>query len=541
MFDKRSLFIFIALFTAALFSTVCGAEDITALSQVYATEDNVDVFVAGEMNIDTLNCRVSNQTANIIEGGLLADKGVSVRTTLLLDISKSISETMQEQIIAYVNHLIENIGKNEQYRIITFGEKITVLQDFTADRYDLATSVRKIEFNDQKSKLYDAIYNTIPETQSLDGEPCYYRTIVVTDGVDEATGGITREELYLLLQSRAYPIDAIAVSDIKQDEPRKSLSALTRISGGRYFNLYGDADIPSFSECLKIDDIFWIRMEVPSILLDGSTRQFNISDGVNSIEFDFKVPMIDLPETEPITENAEISEITITEPKEIIDQTQDVSTESSLVPTESLNKNFLNLFGKYTVLIYVIVAAALLIIILLVTFLAIIRSKKKSAGDKNRSNIGTINPVNFYPTQNGQDKTEMLLDGGAFNSPVGGGAASISIRLRNKNNPDQIWEISLANAVVIGRENDSQVYLNEKSVSRHQCKLYIDTSGAPTAENLSSSNITKLNDEPLTTPAKIFEGCMLKCGRITLVIDSLYVSSHTNDENINRMTEYVNV
>ena len=63
--------------------------------------------------------------------------------------------------------------------------------------------------------------------------PCYYRTIVITDGIDDTAGGVTKEELYLRLRDDTYPIDVVAVSKTKQGEPEKELAALTRMSRGR--------------------------------------------------------------------------------------------------------------------------------------------------------------------------------------------------------------------------------------------------------------------------------------------------------------------
>ena len=129
---------------------------------------------------------------------------------------------MREKIMALIELLIAGISKNEQYRLVAFGEQLSVLQDFTSDRYDLAVAAEKMEFTGMQSKIYDAVYNTIPKIQPIDGNPCYYRTILITDGIDDTASGITKEELYLRLQAEHYPVDVIAVSAAKQAEPTKN-------------------------------------------------------------------------------------------------------------------------------------------------------------------------------------------------------------------------------------------------------------------------------------------------------------------------------
>jgi hypothetical protein len=197
-----------------------------------------------------------------------------------------------------MDSLIENLAGNEQLKLVTFGEQLTVLRDFTSDRYELANAAAKFEFNDQKSRIYDAIYNTIPQVQPIDGAPCYYRTILITDGIDDTASGITKEELYLRLQAEKYPIDVVQVSKAEQTEPEKELSALTRISAGRYANIYPGADVSALSLRLAVGGLFWIRAEVPASLLDGSTRQVDISDGSHFVRFDVKVSAYEPPMTE---------------------------------------------------------------------------------------------------------------------------------------------------------------------------------------------------------------------------------------------------
>ena len=58
-----------------------------------------------------------------------------------------------------------------------------------------------------------------------------------------------------------------------------------------------------------------------------------------------------------------------------------------------------------------------------------------------------------------------------------GGNDKLCVRLRNISNPDQIWEISLSGGVLIRRDAGCQVCIDEKSMSRRQCGLYIDATG----------------------------------------------------------------
>ena len=239
----------------------------------------------------------------------LEDTDVTIRTTLLLDISASMPKSMRDSILDYLNNYIETINSNEQLRIITFGEEITVLQDFTSDRYDLSKAVSGIKFEGQQSMIYDAVYNTMPRIGTNNDAPCYYRTIVITDGADESLSGITKEELYLKLQESFYPVEVLAISDSENDPVEKNLTALSRISGGRCITMCPGIDITSLD--FRLENIIWIRVKIPETVLDGSTRQFNIKDESNTLQFDFKVPIFTSETMEQIEEASEENELLI--------------------------------------------------------------------------------------------------------------------------------------------------------------------------------------------------------------------------------------
>ena len=93
-----------------------------------------------------------------------------------------------------------------------------------------------------------------------------------------------------------------------------------------------------------------------------------------------------------------------------------------------------------------------------------------------------------------------------------------SIALRNVNNPTQVWTARLDGDVVIGRHSSSQICLAEPSVSRTQCKVYL-VGNTMTIENLSQSNITLLNDEPITLPTPLKQGDKIRCGRLVLLVE----------------------
>jgi hypothetical protein len=612
-----------------------------ALSEAYAWERFIDVFIAGDMNPESLSCRVSNQAAEVVGRGLLADQGVTVRTTILLDVSASMPSQARESVRSYIGALIEGVGKNEQYRLATFGERLSVLQDFTSDRYDLAAAASGIEFGSQQSRLYDAVYSALPEGGPIGGSPCYYRTVLVTDGADDAASGITKEELYLKLQASAYPIDVVAVSKASQAEPDKELSALTRMSGGRYANLSSETDAGGLASSLGAGGVIWLRAVLPDALLDGSTRQFDITDGAAAVRFDFKVPVYDAPAAEPgasqeagagaageagAQAGASVEAVAgaageagteagaagqpeagaeaaagagaeaglgASEPGEAApgaepesqldgetgdagemggdggeseadgangandedgedgeDETGSRSGSSGRGGRDAVRSEayspmrglpFYEALGEYAAVVYI--GAGIVAILMaagIVAFVVIQGRNKKGRAKRAGGASGTGAPN--APGAGGSAPgagTEIIVGG-----PPGGaaaGAGALCARLRNVNNPDQIWNVGLPGGALVGRDTGCQVCVADGSMSRQQCRLSVGGDGIPIIENLSSSNITLLNGEPLGGARPIKEGDRLKCGRVTLMVDSLYRSDSGSAGSLNKQTEFANV
>ena len=513
---KRFITLLSAILIICALMPAVYADGGAVLSQVYSHEQNMDIFIAGDLNANNISVKVANRNADVLERGLLTDCGGTVRTTVLVDISTSIPFEAREPIKNYIGSIIENIGSNEEMRIATFGEKITVLHDFTNDRYDLSTATSDINFDNSQSMIYDAVYNTIPELTVVDDKPCYYRTIVITDGVDVTKTGITKEELLLKLQNDTYPINVIEASKAKVESENKDLASLARISGGAYANLYPDCDLDSISSAFSTDGVFLIKVLLPGELLDGSTRQINIDDGINSIQFDSKLPVFDAPEPE-IAIAPEITESIETEPETIVTEPVETSPEAN------------SIFDDYKIVIIIVVA--ILAVILLATIISLIAIGKKK---KRRISTEKATVSHDYGNSSPNVKTEYLTDEEVENIL---GSACIRLRLISAEN--MTWDFALDKDLIIGRDTTCKICISEPSISRKQCK--ISYNGKTVIENLSTSNITKLNGNRLIGAEVLKVGDQIKCGRVTLSVESLYISDSHNVGELNKLSSFINI
>ncbi len=102
-----------------------------------------------------------------------------LHVVLLLDVSGSVSEEIDEIKKSAVS-FAEEFGKEDQIALVTFAEKVDVLQNWTNDIRKLKKSLRKIEPG-YRTALYDALLQT---RQRLTTRPGKRVVILLTDGVD---------------------------------------------------------------------------------------------------------------------------------------------------------------------------------------------------------------------------------------------------------------------------------------------------------------------------------------------------------------------
>lgn len=454
------------------------ADETDAIAQAYINNENINVFLRGTIDSQTVSVKVANRSTSNVKSGSLSDDTATIYTTLLVDTSRSMPKSAHQCVLELIREKIRGIAPNEKIRIVSFGSEIEVLQDFTHDRYDLANSVSDIEFKSSQSMIYDAIYQTIPTLDKNIDEPCFYHTIVITDGTDQTGHGITKDELYMRIHGEHYPVTSVRVSKEQAESVSKTLSALSRISGGSYIELYPGVDYSLLLSQIDVGGYIWVSADVDAVLLDGSTRQVDITDGIHSYSCDLKMSVVEKNETVVTAEPA--------------DKVRTEAADSDQKPVY-VNNIFIIILAVVTGCSAVVAVAALI----------------KSMGRKNKATDDT--PSSYGEAIAETDETELYDDGGSDSEKY-------TIRLSNKNAPSEYWIIEIADAMVIGRDGDCTIRLEEKTVSHKQCKIIAREHGLMLI-NLSESNVTKLNNIPVRADVLISPGDMIKMGKVTLSVD----------------------
>ncbi len=141
--------------------------------------------------------------------------------------------------------------------------------------------------------------------------------------------------------------------------------------------------------------------------------------------------------------------------------------------------------------------------------------------------VGAIAVVIIIILTRKRDKKQDVYEYNTFteNEPLHG-TGFYAIRLANYFNSSQFWTFELNTQIFIGRDVMCQLRLNEMSVSRQQCVIFLNYCGKVILENISKSNITIVNGGKVYQPVELHEGDEIRCGTITLLVEAISDPDH---------------
>jgi len=177
--------------------------------------------------------------------------------SILIDNSGSMKGKPLEDAKSAAKIFINSLKESDEIKILTFNDKVNIIQDFTSDKDLLGKAIENIEIAGTKTVLNLAVYKAI---QDLESKPQGQRfLILLTDGKDE-DASINADDAIELAKKNKIPIFSIGFGDNFNDKSKKydeeAFKALNRFSiltGGVFLVAAEEIDLKaSFN---KISDI----------------------------------------------------------------------------------------------------------------------------------------------------------------------------------------------------------------------------------------------------------------------------------------------
>lgn len=487
-----------------------------SITQATADEDGIHLFT----NLD-----ITSEENVLIVGQSIVDKStleiteneeITENIIFLIDLSTSVKSAQQTNIKNIVTEFAENKNDNQKIMIVGFGIIVEVLCDSTADKDEILLVLESLTYDKLGSNINDALNYTLNIVETFDANSLN-NIILVTDGIEYTSTGITQNELYLYVQKCGYKIDTIALYKDNNSTALRELFAISRLTNGIGYSTGEDTESEIANMLIsKNQDVDYYKIPLSNLWADGSEKTLTIKTDTNSYIKDIRIPTVILEELELILieEEIDLIEDVIVEDEILEDSTE--NTESVIETLDEFNvadENDSNMdFGNIIIILLIIVS-----ILIIGTMLVVEKRKKEDAEIEQIGNIGFVKTNKFDRDVTEISSNNMDLDVTQLTSENYDVTQLTSQDAYLYQKGNESVTVPVGDEVTIGRGDDCDIVIsNETSMSRVQCKIYL-LRDEYFIENLSSSNKTKLNNNTIENPIKLNDNDVITMGRVEMV------------------------
>lgn len=497
----RVLAIFVVVF-AILMSKKVGAQEMGDILSSYVGKDSISLYVQGKSDMK-VTAQIGTKEVKSVDVMPLG-KTEKIETLILVDNSLSTTEKSRPLITEILTDIVGNRLSNESISIATFSKSINYLVSDTTDYTQLKKAIDSLEYKYQDAYLLPVLYD-LSRNFATKNDGVFRRVIIISNGASEEEIGIKVSELTSQLKKNSFPIYALGckAEDNSNNGDLENLYSIARATCAEYWTL-NDINNPEeissqFSK--RLVDIDRIDIKVPKSLRDGAEK------GV-------KISMV----------NGGLS--------------LDASTTVNMPFSSSEKSKFL----PFAIIIIIIITIIILLVVLLVKLtkkkddqdgyqqvldkLQVRGSRENNQGKgENAQKQNVPAPIN-HDKRNVRDRVYSVAsdtphsyqrDGSvapkasqnrAYNDNAQNGSFSSEDTLPcNVGEREKVpiivikvmsrsWEKSVSKPILIGRGEDADIQLKDRTVSKKHCMIYYEQ-GKIYIKDLNSSNHTFIGEQDI--------------------------------------------
>ena len=520
-----ALSVFVFIFTILMLFCV-SAQEMGDIMSSYVGKDSISLYVQGKSDMK-VTAQIGTKEIKDVDVVPLSDTE-KIETLILVDNSLSTTEESRPIITELLTGVVGNKLPNESISVATFSKNIEYKVNDTTDYTQLKNAIDSLEYKYQDAYLLPVLYDLSKEYATKE-ENIFRRVIIVSDGASDEEIGVKVSELLAQLNKNSFPIYTFGCKseDGSNNGDLENLYSIARTTGAEYWtvNDINNPDEISSQFSKRLVDIDRVDIKVPKSLQDGSEK------GV-------KISMI----------NGGLS--------------LDASTTVKM-PFGSSQKD------KSLPFIIIIFIAVLIILLLIILIVNLVKKKDDSYQqvlddlqnkEKSRSNSqmqaenvqrqNTPAPIN-RDKRNVRDRVYAVSSNTPNNYEADIQKAPETPQRREDDNiiendnfsradtkPCNVgqrekvptivieamgrsWEINISKPILIGRGEDLDIQLRDRTVSKKHCMIYYEN-GNVYIKDLKSSNHTFIGRQDITeTGSYLIKVNMLKMrlGDVDVIVE----------------------
>ncbi len=404
-----------------------------------------------------------------------ADTGEGVADIFLVDISGSVADAQMLKVKAAIKTWAANMKEKDRIAVMTFGDDVKTLTDFTGDKNAVNAAVDSITNNDRSTQLYGALSQSLKlATRNDKGLPKRRNIILITDGLNDYAGGISENDVYAQLKAALIPVYSMQMPGSDNERGRATLNSVTEYSGGTIYDMSNK----------NIDTVYgWIKDSIQNTY----TVDFPLgSIAADNAEHTFKVR---------VAEGDKVAEDSV---KFVMSKTDEESGSSTLSQKVNEEENDANDAAKKKRLIILLSALGAALIAAAI-IIPIALSKKKD----NYIQPETYN--NFTADTSTYDNSYNTV-GQEYAPTVSG----VGVTLRSASG--QNYTATITDSIIIGRNSGRcAIALGAQTISGTHASLSL-RNGKLYLEDLNSVNGTLVNGRLINSPTEVSNGDSIMFG-----------------------------
>jgi len=440
-------------------------------------------------------CQIGSVNAEVKSATPLISLEKPVETVILVDNSLSIAKDQRPRITELLGDLFANRLPGEAYTVATLTDQVNYLCSETSDYATLKSVVDSLEFQKQDTQLMDGLYNVLEALKGRE-DGTLRRLLVIADGMDDKAVGYTLTELTALVQELGYPIYTVGCATTTENatNPLQNLFSIARITpGSAYFYLPEvEKTMDIVSSVTSWNNSVQLEVPLPAEVCDGLPKALRVTSGEGGSVYTAQLNMPLAGVAEPTAEATPAP----TPPPATPEPTPEPEPKTSPLPWIIL-----------AVVLVLLLAAGITLAILLVR-----RHKRKTRIEPSPDAV---------PPPRAPEATELFSGDDGQTAGIWDDASKVRLALQNVDVPSQRIEVVLNGQLIVGRDGSScQVVLTEPSVARKQCRIF-QQGGWVMLENLSHTNLTKLDGASVTEECELPNGSTLQMGRLRMRVEFL--------------------
>jgi Mg-chelatase subunit ChlD len=229
----------------------------------------------------TIAASIGAHTVDVRGVRPFADGGEGVAYIFLVDVSQSLSVAEMTRVREAISLWAGALGPRDRAALITFGDDVSTVLDFTADRSGLARAAATFAPRARTTQLHTAIERAIALGRRRDADlPGRRVAIVLSDGHDEGSG-LTADDVAARLREDRLPIYAIGFSRLRGEARERGFDTLRRFarnSGGLFSDASSAPILPGIYQAMRhaVTRVFALDLHCAACPADGGLHRLQI-------------------------------------------------------------------------------------------------------------------------------------------------------------------------------------------------------------------------------------------------------------------------